>query len=240
MRALAGRLFPLHDRRTVDVLNTEAAGDLKDEIARYSPDLVVVDVLARCHNANEQDSSMKGVMQSLRTITDPAASVIIHHTRKPGPEQGDRPQQAFDIRGSSAVHGEIDGALILSRRAGQGARYAITFSMRDVQTPDELLLDIAKDLTFVAAGGMEQDKLLAAWRDAFRFDDVLGTRVLQQRIGDALDVGARRARDYVHDLAERGLIKRQRGVKGATEYAWPGFDRTTLQESSNGGEVLSA
>jgi hypothetical protein len=233
LRDIATRFHPLHDRRSCDVLDPAEADAMRVEIARIAPDLIVYDVLARMHCADEQSSDMKRVMQSIRTISGGAAHVIVHHTRKPGPE-ATGPQRAQDIRGSSALHGECDLALILSRRPGQGPRYVVTTSARSVSVPDEVLMDIADDLLFVepasvtAGAGADTTTghmLLDILYRAFLKVESVGSRALTDDIADGLDVQARQAKNHLRHAVDSGWLVRQRVTENRVEYErgenWP-------------------
>lgn len=189
---IADRFFAVNDFRTVDVLNLDTYTELRTIVDEAQPDLVVWDVLARMHKVEEKDAGeMKAVMMAVRAISGRAASIVVHHTRKPSQESGGI-QNAADIRGSGALHGEVDSALVLSRRTGSGARYSLSFSCRNVNTPDDMLLDVPEDGShFFLASEAEADRLKVAWQRAYTKHGVgrnITAKALKESIKDYFDI----------------------------------------------------
>lgn len=205
-----GRLVPVHGFRTMDVL---AGGSdverLRAEIAMYMPDLVVIDVLARCHNEDEMTPTMRRVMHALRDLVGNAASIVVHHTRKPLTDEV-RPQQASDIRGSSSIHGEVDLAMILSRRPGTGARYALTWSARNVEEPPELLLNVGRDLRFVDAEEQQATAARDAIMSAFLGRPALAAGDLLDAVRMALRCGRDAAYAAISEALDAGILVAER------------------------------
>lgn len=92
---------------------------LRRRINLISPDLVVFDVFSRLHNENEvEPKAMKNVLLKFRELCQGAAHIIVIHTRKQ--DKGGGPQLASDIKGSVAIFGECDAAMVLSKYTEPG------------------------------------------------------------------------------------------------------------------------
>lgn len=90
-----------------DVLNPEHLIMLREELQAYQPGLVVFDTLRESHSADENDSTeMQSAVSALVAATQPAAMVLISHSRKPSQEDGFSLMN--DNRGSSYVVGRMD------------------------------------------------------------------------------------------------------------------------------------
>lgn len=213
------RLSSIDKYRTIDILDADERRSVSDDIKRINPDFLVWDVLARMHMVDEKDQApMKLVMQAIRVASQDRAHIIVHHSRKQSSDNAG-PQTATDIRGSGAIHGEVDLAMVLSKRPGQGARYCLTFSARNVDPPDELLLNIDSDLNFHHAAADEADKVRRLVQEVFRSGAAILATDLQDMVCDAFDIKSRsRAADYIKQAVDDGLIKRQRRVDRRYEY----------------------
>lgn len=216
--ALAGKVLFLNSKRTVNISDPKERRELRDLIAKSGAEFVVWDVLARMHSVDEMSPEMKSVMLSIRVASADLAHVVVHHTRKP-PQDSESAQTAYDIRGSSAIHGEVDLAMILSRRAGQGARYAMTFSARNVDTPDEMLLDMVPDrMIFERAEESEENRLREVLQAAFAGDAVMLAGDLERHIMDAYLVAARQSTRYIRQAVDSGWLRRERGTDKRYRY----------------------
>lgn len=211
----------IDDMQTIDILNVDERTALQRRIARSKPQLVIFDVLARCHNADEQSQAMKSVMLALRVCAGGAASIVVHHARKAAQGMDNVSQQASDIRGSSAIHGEVDTAIVLTKRSGQGPRFALTFSARNVDVPDEILLDRGDDLLFVEAGEDEKSRLKVALQAIYKAADSISATDLTSALCEIFSVGERSAKRHIKDAVECGLICHRRLSTGKHEYFIP-------------------
>lgn len=84
------------------------------------PALVVFDPLRDIHSADENDSGgMSEVMDRLRAVRDlvPCSVLFIHHSAKQSADSAGR-RGGQRMRGSSVIHGAVDGGLYLSGLAG--------------------------------------------------------------------------------------------------------------------------
>ena len=213
-----GAWFDVRQWRTVDRLKEkEERAKLESVIKFMQPDLIIFDILARLHNGDEQSSDMKAVMQALRQVSQNRTHIIVHHTRKPSADSTG-PQTAMDIRGSSALFGEVDTALVISKRAGQGARFVLTTSARSVELPDEILLNRDENLLFYLADNDESDKVQKVFESAFKDSKNILATDLKKHIQNAFLVKERRAADYISKAVNDGWISRHQRSDRQYEY----------------------
>lgn len=110
--------------------------------------LVVIDTLAafwRVENENDASEMTKAVKPLLQLARDSGACVLlIHHARKSEGSHGD------EIRGSGALFGLVDVALIMKRHAVENQRL-LQAQSRYPETPTELVLEL-RDSGYVALG----------------------------------------------------------------------------------------
>ncbi|HDR9165941.1 AAA family ATPase [Burkholderia vietnamiensis] len=207
-----------HRFRSFNILDPKDRDEVQNVVKASKAALVVWDILARVHSSDEQSAEMKAVMLSIRLASCDRAHIVVHHTRKPSAE-ATGPQTAMDIRGSSALFGEVDTALVLSKRTGQGARFVITTAARSVNLPDEILLDRDEEsLLFYAAAAQEQDRVKTAFQGAFKASEVVLATELTDHIKNAMLVADRRAKDYIAAAVKDGWIKRQQREDRKYEY----------------------
>ena len=106
------------DRETIDcwpfdALNAEHIMKLKGEIESLTPDVVIFDTLRESHSGNENESDdMRNVIANMVAATHPAATIFVHHSKKPNPEYG--PDTRNDARGGYHV-GRMDTIIRLSK-----------------------------------------------------------------------------------------------------------------------------
>lgn len=208
---LRKNFFRCGDFKTIDVLDVVERQRITELIAELKPDLIIWDVLARMHSAEENDNGMmKAVMLSIRMMSGSAAHIVVHHARKPPSGAEGVNLGALGMRGASSIHGEADGVMSLAVREGQGARYSLQFSARAVEAPDELLLNRGANLMFYGASEDEADKLKRALHGAFRGNGFVLSSDLESHFCDALGVKSRRAKDYIKQCCDNGWIAVER------------------------------
>lgn len=200
------------DFKTIDVLDVVERKRIADMIDQVAPDLIVWDVLARMHSADENDNGMmKAVMMGIRMLSGSAAHIVVHHARKPPSGAEGVNLGALSMRGASSIHGEADGVMSLAVRDGQGARYSLQFSARAVQAPDEMLLSRNDDsLTYQEAAGSEQERIREVLQAAMKGQGVILSQELEEHICAAFDVKSRRAKDYLRQCREWGWLELER------------------------------
>ena len=89
---------------------------------KEAPALPILDPLRDLHREEENDSTaMAAVMHRLRALRDliGCAIVFVHHVGKAGKENDSR-RSGQRLRGSSAIHGAVDGGLYLQDLRGDG------------------------------------------------------------------------------------------------------------------------
>ena len=148
---LSGPLWfpdPASQPVSASILVPEGREWVRSVVEACDPDLVVIDTLREAHGADEDSStSMKAVMDALRTAVGRRAVLVVHHNRKPGLEGGaDDPVQAS--RGSTYLTGRMDAVWLLRRlpspRDGVrhelrvASRYDVDLTYRAVQTESGL------------------------------------------------------------------------------------------------------
>lgn len=132
------QLFVCSDYKQIDVNSTSDCTMVEELIGLIDPDLIVWDVLARMHVADENSNiAMLQVMQNVRRLSKGIAHVIVHHARKEKYGNGG----AKSIRGASSIHGEADGVMSLALENARKGTHSLMFSTRAVETPDKLWLN---------------------------------------------------------------------------------------------------
>jgi RecA-family ATPase len=97
-----------------DILEDDHLELLKFSLKQWAPDLVVIDTLRECHSGDENDSTMmKNVMSRLIAATQPAALMLIHHSKKPVPDQ--QMDLMNDMRGGY-IAGMMDAIIKFTNR----------------------------------------------------------------------------------------------------------------------------
>lgn len=149
--------------------------------------LVIVDTLAAFwHVENENDASemTKAVKPLLRLARESGACVLlIHHARKSDGSHGD------EIRGSGALFGLVDVALVMKRHTVNNQRL-LQAQSRYPETPSELVLEL-RESTYVALGdpasvgkAAKLNALLAALPDEWEDSETITKRAgLSRREG---------------------------------------------------------
>lgn len=233
----ADRFYSMNDVRSIDVLDPEARRGLAERIRRGGYEFVVIDVLSRCHYADENDNGhMKQVLLALRVLCGDATHVVVHHSRKPplGAEHANL--GAASIRGASSIVGEVDMAMTLVVRSGQGARYSLQVAARNVQEPEEMLLDRSEDMKYYEHDGGDNsiDSIL---QHAFRHGNAVPAAELVKLVQDGLGVANSTARQAISGAVARGLVGRER--QGHRYFYVVPTDSPILRVVSNAYEVAS-
>lgn len=201
----------INDIRSVNILDPEARKPLQERIKKGGYEFVVVDVLSRCHYADENDNGlMKQVLLALRVLCGDATHVVVHHSRKPPPGSEHVNLGASSIRGASSIVGEVDMAMTLVVRAGQGARYSLQIAARNVEEPDEMLLERdAETMRYKEHQGQESnlDEII---QTLFKGGHSLPRKDVQQAVADGLGITFETARKTIKSAVERGLIEESR------------------------------
>lgn len=205
------RFQTLNELRTLDIRSPETVEAFAKHIRSMGVELVVWDVLARMHSADENDNpSMRAVMHTIRVASADRAHVVLHHARKPATGQENVNLGAAGMRGASSIHGEADLVMSLHVRSGQGARYSLKFSARNIEEPDEMLLDRDNQtLLFHEAAEAETLRLRAVVLGAFGPEPTCSAQQLADHVMASFDVKERQAKNHMRSAIEQGWIARQ-------------------------------
>ncbi len=111
--------FPDDPLRPINLSNPADMERVEAVICRYKTPLVVVDSFRGAHSEDENSSRIAQVLQSLTTIAErtKAAIVVIHHTKKMGP---DEEMSANSGRGSNAFLAMVRCQIALDRPDPKG------------------------------------------------------------------------------------------------------------------------
>jgi len=205
-----GNLLTVNALRTLDIKNADDVATFTEKVKELGVQLVVWDVLARMHCADENDNpSMRAVMHAIRVASADRAHVVLHHARKPASGQEDVNLGAAGMRGASSIHGEADLVMSLHVRSGQGARYSLKFSARNIEEPDEMLLDRdSNTLLFNEAAEAESQRLLSVVRAACSDGASCLPQALTDHVMASFSVKERRAKQLIQSAVQQGWIER--------------------------------
>jgi len=205
-------LFVENEFKSLDINSEDHFNGLVEYIGRISPDVVVWDVLSRIHSCDENDNlRMAKTMLLIRQASGTAASIVVHHTRKPPAGMEEKNQGAFGIRGASSIHGEADLVMVLSKKGGiKGGGYSLSFSARNIEEPEEMTLKLSKDLIFYSYEEDKQNELKKAVLEAFGEYKVLSSINLNDFMRNYFNVKNRSASSYMKSALNYGFISHER------------------------------
>lgn len=198
-----------HGVGCIDIMNPEHQEEIAKMIAAIQPELIVFDTFVKIHHQKEGDAQeIVPVLVTLRKVCAGIAHVIIHHTRKPGPDQ-QGPQTANDLRGSGGIFGEPNGIFVLSSRTGQGARYVMTSSLRQGKQPDDMFLDRDdRTLKFVDPAERDASTLVQKLGEIFGNATVIeSTTELVEGLKAAYNIEQRQAQKYLKNAVEGQFLR---------------------------------
>jgi hypothetical protein len=225
--------------RTLNILDKHVQHGFASLIRVQGIELVIWDVLARMHAVEENDNgSMRSVMHAIRLASADKAHIVLHHMRKPPGGQEDVNIGALGMRGASSIHGEADLVISLGVRSGQGARFSVRFSARNIETPDELLLDRDLNLCFYEAAAEDENRLLGVIRSAFQGMPTCSASVLLEHVMSAYDVRERRAKQLIQQASEKKWISRRK--RSDRRYEYVALDEQSLSAAQETQECKTA
>lgn len=212
-------LLTISHLRTLNILDTKQQKSFSEFIRENNIGLVIWDVLARMHSAEENDNgSMRAVMHAIRIASADRAHLVLHHMRKPPSGAEDVNVGALGMRGASSIHGEADLIIAMHIRSGQGARYSLRFSARNVEAPDEMLIERDQNLCFFEASAQETNRLMSVIHSAFQGLRICLAQGLLEHVMNAYCVRERRAKQLIKDAGDRGWITRRQRSDKCYEY----------------------
>ncbi|MCY1078871.1 AAA family ATPase [Archangium lansingense] len=230
-------LDPLEAVRHIHVrcrasLNLLDDNDLCGLLAACPPNLalLVIDPLRDAHTGEENSSGdMAEVMKRLRFLRDTlgCSVLFIHHSAKAGPDKAQRrPGQL--MRGSSAVHGAVDGGIYLSMtkateaewvntvvvelKAGKGAgTFGLTLNVEDDENGEATVARWAYSPEATAKGQEElaenASRVLQQLRRAHEVNPPGRQGLSREAIRAALGVGKAKASAVVDELIRKGQAR---------------------------------
>lgn len=218
-KKLYGQFRGIHNMRSFNILDAADSRKIQQIIIDSKADFVVFDVLARCHTEDENNNSiMKQVLLELRTISGKATSVVVHHARKPPAGLEAANLGSGSIRGASSILGEVDTAINLVVRPGQGAKYSLTFTCRNVQEPDEMLLNRDDTYNYYNAEQDEEHRLKTLLQSCFGGSNSIDSSQLKRLISEAYNVKERQCYQYIKMAVDLDWIKTNKRFDGKLEY----------------------
>lgn len=214
------QLFVCSDYKQIDVNSTSGCGMVEELIGLIEPDLIIWDVLARMHAADENSNiAMLQVMQSVRRLSKGAAHVIVHHARKEKYGNGG----AKSIRGASSIHGEADGVMSLALENARKGTHSLMFSTRAVETPDKLWLD-GQGLGFAPACANQEEVDRRApqvfLQNIFNNNKTLKRSELLEKLEPETKLGSRQIERKLNEYIALGLLSKTK-VGRETYYEIP-------------------
>ncbi|MEQ9617820.1 MAG: AAA family ATPase [Deltaproteobacteria bacterium] len=128
----------------------EQRDSLKALIEERDYKLVIIDPLIESYNAADENNAndMARVLRPIREIVQSTSCscLVIHHTRKSEGISGEV------IRGSSAILGAVDGAILLKEIRGQGKNISIETIIRDAESGELKEAELKGDLRWELKG----------------------------------------------------------------------------------------
>lgn len=205
--AAYSNLKTINCMRTLDIQDPKQREAFADKVKALGVELVIWDVLARMHGADENDNpSMRAVMHSIRVASADKAHIMLHHMRKASAGQENVNLGAAGMRGASSIHGEADLVMSLHVLSGQGARFSVQFSARNIETPEEQLLDRDANLRFHEATEEKTQRLIATIKSAFGLETTCPAHDLIEHVCTAHNVKGRRAQQLIQQAVKNGWI----------------------------------
>lgn len=199
-------LFVCSDYKQIDVNSTSDCAEIQKLISLIHPDLIIWDVLARMHAADENSNiAMLQVMQNIRRLSKDTAHVVVHHARKEAYGNGG----AKSIRGASSIHGEADGVMAVAFENTRKGSHSIMFSTRAVETPDKVWMN-SHGLEFIPASFEQVEDSGQSSQDLIKCifvnDTPLKRSDLLKEMEAKTKLGSRQIERKLNELGRLGLI----------------------------------
>jgi RecA-family ATPase len=189
---------------SLDVFNSDDQKLIVDTIAITQPDLIIWDVLSRMHCRDENDnSSMKQVLQKIRSLSDSKAHLIVHHSRK---NVGFGNADAQSIRGAGAIHGEVDGAITLTHNQSLGV-CNMNISARALAPQQDQLIEIDANLRFKRHIKASNEDIQVAMRKSLNTKETHTSKSLNTKLQQVLGVEERQASRIISQAKKVGIIE---------------------------------
>lgn len=201
--AALNNLIRPNNLSSLDVFNGEDQKFIANTVALLQPDLIIWDVLSRMHCRDENDnSSMKQVLQKIRSLSDNKAHLIVHHSRK---NLGYGNADAQSIRGAGAIHGEVDGAITLTHNHKLGI-CNMNISARALAPQQDQLIEIDSNLSFKKHVKATDEDILATMKKCWNQEEKHTSKSLNEKLKQTLDVEDRQASRIISQAKKAGII----------------------------------
>lgn len=203
---VAGQMMIESGVKAFDIKKAQSRDQIANQIKTAKADLVVFDVLARTHTAQENDNSeMKDVLLQLRKVCGNAASVVIHHSRKAPQGMGNANLGASSMRGASAVHGEVDLAMTLVKDTDANL-HSLKFSARNIREPDEMFLKLCDNTLLFSETAKPISPMVSVIEYAFSMSPKVSSTTIKRELAKALNIEERQAQRHLARAVKDGLI----------------------------------
>lgn len=201
-------LFVCSEYKQLDVNSTSDCTVVEELIGSIEPDLIIWDVLARMHTADENSNiAMLQVMQNVRRLSKGVAHIVVHHARKEKFGNGG----AKSIRGASSIHGEADGVMSLALENARKGTHSLMFSTRAVETPDKLWLN-SQGLGFIPVcanqGEADSRPPQAFLQSIFNDEKTLKRADLIEQVEIKTKLGSRQIERKLNEFIDLGLLSK--------------------------------
>jgi len=205
--------------------------------------LLIIDPLRDAHTGEENSSGeMAEVMRRLRFLRDHlgCSVLFVHHSAKAGPDKANRrPGQL--MRGSSAVHGAVDGGVYLTMtkasddewvntvqvelKAGRGAgTFGLTLNVEDDANGEAHVARWSYSAEVTPRGQEELEangeRVVGLLREAFEANRVGAQGITRETIRAHLGVGKAKAGAVVDKLIDQGRARFSK-AEGGIVFAEP-------------------
>lgn len=126
-----------------------AVNVIKDAFPDDPPDIIAIDPLANVFDQdNENDAAqimrfVTGRLEAIRQSVNPdACLVLVHHATKKTREDMER-DPFVAIRGSGALRGHYDSAIVIFRASEEGAERKVHFELRGGESPEPMTVQLS-------------------------------------------------------------------------------------------------
>lgn len=190
-----------------NLLSSRCVTDIIEYMRLEGVNVLSIDPFVMFHSADENKANeMSVVMESLHTIVAKTAAgiILVHHTAKPGEMSGQR-TVGERARGSSAVPGAIQSAILVERLNRAGYVHKLSFEMKCAEPIPPMRVDFEWNTGLWMpedSGAVESDlreKIQAALREhpgQYR-DDLV----------KSLGVRASYARSIIRSMEKEGILE---------------------------------
>lgn len=200
---------------------------LRTELAAFRPDLVIMDVLRRLHdldeNSNQDMGRLTNILNDLRRDFG-CGFLILHHNRKPAQGSVRRGRGGQEMSGAGVLHGWSEAAFYLAKGSGRG-KFIVTPEHKDAAEAEPFLIQLVD----VPGGGVRIENEGPATVDRGAQTRAMLLEALPpeteepgrsvKELSEALKVGLNTVRAHLKALKEDGAAD-YRKVPGMQAVFW--------------------